>query len=269
MARLVLHQPDARSAARLSSALAGAHDVAAEPSWQELQGALADPEVEGCLLDADHPTPREAAANVRFLQDLHRDLALVGFTDRDSATHYFRLGALGLDAVVSTDDGPMTTRMAVEGALALARGRRVRRALTGVLPDPAPELLGWSLANAGTGLTVEALADHAGTSPRSLRHELDTRGLGTPSDLLLWGRLLLAGWKLSRDGRRVEETAFVLGYAGASSLGRALRRKVGITLREAAAPDGLERVAAAVLERLGLDPDGIVTVTDALRTRGT
>ena len=51
---------------------------------------------------------------------------------------------------------------------------------------------------------------------------------------MLWGRLLAAAGRLYGDGRKVEETAFALGYASAPSLARALRTHTGLTPRQVA-----------------------------------
>lgn len=251
MARLALHQPDARSAARLGSALGTAHVVEVCSSWEGLERVLALPDIEGCLLDADHPTPDEAAQAIHDIRVRHPHLALIGFTDRTSGLGYYQLGAAGLEGFVAADDGPQTTRTAVDSALATARGRKVRCWLSDVLPDPGPELLGWAVAHAGPHTTVDRLAEAAGQSPRTLRETLRVRDLGTPATLLLWGRLVLASWRLCRDRRRVEETAYALGYAAASSLGRAFRAQTGLTLRKVSERDGLERVLASLVARFG------------------
>src|SRR5690606_4359118 len=251
VARLALYQPDARSAARLRSAVGGAHDLTICESWNDLERALAARGVEGCLLDADHPSSSAAADRIRVLRSRHRCLALVGFTDRGTALAFYRLGATGLEAFVSVDDGAITTRAIVDEALAAARGRKVRTWLDGVLPDPGPELIGWSVANAGPATDVGQLADAVRQSPRTLRHKLRVEDLGTPSTILLWGRLLLAGWRLAHDGRGIEETAFALGYSAANSLRRALRSHAGLTVLRVSQPDGVERLVEALATRLG------------------
>jgi AraC-like DNA-binding protein len=251
VAQLALHQPDARSAARLRSALGSAHDLTVCESWHELERALASSGVEGCLLDADHPTPSDAADRIRILRSRHRYLALVGFTDRGNALAYYRLGATGLDGFVSMEDGAITTRAAIDDALAHARGRKVRAWLDGVLPDPGPALLGWAVAHAGPETDVDRLAEAVRQSPRTLRHTLRVEDLGTPSSILLWGRLLLTAWRLSRDGRGIEETAFTLGYSAANSLRRALRTHAGLTVRRVSKRDGVECLLDALAARIG------------------
>jgi D-alanyl-D-alanine carboxypeptidase/D-alanyl-D-alanine-endopeptidase (penicillin-binding protein 4) len=66
---------------------------------------------------------------------------------------------------------------------------------------------------------------------------------------LLWGRLLRAGTYLGRDDRTVEETAFLLGYATASSLARAMKKNTGLTASEVAEQGGLACVQAALFTR--------------------
>lgn len=235
MALLAIHQPDARSGARLTAALSGAHRFVPFETWDGLLEGLSSGDLEGALLDADHPNRKDALARVRLLRGTFPDLALVGFTERSRPGEYFDLGQSGLEAFVSEADGPLSTRNAVDEALALRRGRVVRRLLQGHLPSPGPEAIGWALSHSGGTADVDDLARALGFSLYALRGILHERALPAPSVLMLWGRLLAAAGRLYGDGRKVEETAFALGYASAPSLGRALRTHTGLTPSQVAA----------------------------------
>lgn len=245
MARLVLFQPDARSAARLTGALGDAHELVSAETWEDVAGLLSAATYEGCLLDADHPTAGEAVDRIAALRARHPTLALVGYTDRDAPLEYYRLGASGLDGVVTGADGPIRTQAVVGEALALGRGRRVAWVLEPHVPEPLPRLVGWAVAHAGPDATVERLARDTGHSPRALRDMLRARALPSPASLLLWGRLVSAGMSLHLDGRSIEETAFALGYAAANSLARAIRTQTGLTPGELVAGRGADRVLEA------------------------
>jgi AraC-like DNA-binding protein len=248
VARLAIFQPDARSGARLTAALAGAHELLQCDSWEQLTETMEQDAVEGCLLDADHPSLDEAIPRIELLRRRYPDHALIGFTEREQPVDYFRLGASGLESFVADTAGAMTTRSAVDEAVAICRGRIVTRALERYLASPAPAAIGWAVAHATFPVTVETLADALGTSLRALRDGLRAGGLPTPGLLMLWGRLVAAAARLQRDGRGVEETAFALGYASAPSLARATRTHVGATPVELA-EEGPERVLRTFVER--------------------
>lgn len=228
MARLALHQPDARSGARLTAALGGTHKVIGCPDWSDLLDVLDTGSVEGCLVDADHPSPGEGLRRVTELRRHRPDLALIGFTDRTGPVDYLQLGAAGLEAFVTPADGAIATRNAVDDALALRRGRAVTDALEGLLARPAPEALGWAVARAAAVPTVEDMAAALGVSLHALRRDLVAEGLPTPGTFLLWGRLASVAFRLSWDQRPVEQTAFTLGYASPPSLARATRLHLGV-----------------------------------------
>lgn len=229
MARLAIFQPDARSGARLTAALGGVHDLVRCTSWEDLTDALETASVEGCLLDADHPSRSLAIPRIELLRDGFPDCALVGFTEREKPIDYFRLGASGLDGFVAGTAGAMTTRSAVDEALANRRGRIVGRTLKEHVEAPLPDAVGWSVIHATSDVTVEELARGMGSSLRALREGLRARRLPTPAGLMLWGRLVAAAARLNRDGRGVEETAFAVGYSSGPSLARASRSHVGAT----------------------------------------
>lgn len=234
MTRLALLQPDARTGARLSSALEGAHRLAVCESWGELERVLASGTVEGCVLDADHPAPREALDRIKSLRKAHPELTLVGYTDRDAPLDYYRMGAAGLDGFVSGADRAMATRNAIDEALATHRGQATERALGPHLPAPAPAVVGWGVVRSGSAATTEGLAEALGISLQALRKRLRQEDLPTPAALLLWGRLVAAAARLHLDGGTVEDAAFALGYQAAPSLARAIRDRTGATPRELA-----------------------------------
>lgn len=229
MARLAIYQPDARAGARLMAALGSVHELLPCASWEELTEALQAATVEGCLLDADHPSLEEAIPRIHSLRARYPDFALIGFTERDMAVQYFGLGASGMEGFVAATAGGMTTRNAVDEALAIRRGRVVMRELAQHVRSPAPAAVGWAVSHASVPATVEKLARALGTSLRALREGLRAKLLPTPLALMLWGRLVAAAARLQLDGRGVEETASALGYASGPSLARATRTHLGAT----------------------------------------
>jgi DNA-binding NarL/FixJ family response regulator len=172
VARLAIYQPDARAGARLMAALGSVHELLPCASWEELTEALQAATVEGCLLDADHPSLEEAIPRIHSLRARYPDFALIGFTERDMAVQYFGLGASGMEGFVAATAGGMTTRNAVDEALAIRRGRVVMRELAQHVRSPAPAAVGWAVSHASVPATVEELARALGTSLRALREGL-------------------------------------------------------------------------------------------------
>lgn len=234
MARLAIFQPDARSGARLTAALSGVHDLLPCESWEQLVAEISGGWVEGALIDADHPSPDDALARIALLRSTFPDVAIVGFTERTGSRAFFELGETGLDGFVSGSDGVLATKGAVDDAVAVRRGRAVREALRAWLPPPAPEAVAWALAHADGEATVEDMARALGFSLYALRGILHERELPGPAHLMVWGRLLAVAARLQIDGRKVEETAFALGYSSSPSLARAVRTRTGLTPRELA-----------------------------------
>jgi len=213
VASLAILQPDARAAARLTAALSGEHGVSVHPIWDALHRALGEEDVDGCLLDADHPNRTDAAREIVHVRRRHKGLAIVALAERTSAVDYYDLGGLGVDGVLFGSGNPGEVRSVVHKALALARASTIEAALTDHLRSPGPEAVAWAVEHAGPDATTDRLAEAMGQSPRGLRQALRAAELPPPSRVLLWGRLLLAGARLAQDGQTVEEVAFSLGYS--------------------------------------------------------
>lgn len=252
MAHLIVLQPDARVEARLSDALRAIHRVSSVRSWTALSVVLVKESVDGCIVDADHPGREDALVEIRRLRQRHPDLALLAYVDvHETDLELYRFGGLGLDGVILARRPPWasTIRDAMDRSLASARARRVHTTLEGRYDTGAVHAVAWAVEHAGRCLSVSAFAAALGHTPRSLGQLLRTNGLPPANRLLLWGRLLLAGAYLSRDGRTVEETAFLLGYSTANALTRAMKREVGRTPREVSRQGGLAFVQARLFPR--------------------
>jgi D-alanyl-D-alanine carboxypeptidase/D-alanyl-D-alanine-endopeptidase (penicillin-binding protein 4) len=247
LAVLAILQADARVAARLSGALGADHRVVVCSTWKDLRAVLEDGGFDGCVVESEHPGRDEATAEIASLRELYRGLAIVAYVEVRRNQGYFDLGELGVDGVLPSGGlQNVKVRSIVDDALATARADRISRSLEGLYAQPAPEAIGWAVENAGADTSVEKLAAALGHSPRSLRQALEDAGFPNPTRVLLWGRLLLAGARLSRDGRTVEEVAFSLGYSTATSLARAMKRQTGLTPREVSRHGGMERVRDAL-----------------------
>lgn len=229
MARLVILQPDARGAARLQEALAPAHDVSVYTTWDGLDQCLVDDPSDGCLVDADHPDRDRASSRILALRKEYPTLAIIAYLESNRAIGFFDLGGLGVDGVVVGSGRASGVRSDVDAALSTARATHVANLLKGRVPAPGPAAIAWAMVHAGSTTSVDRLASGLGYTTRALRNELQAAELPTPSRILLWGRLILAGARLAERGRTVEDVAFSLGYATSTSLARAMKSHTGLT----------------------------------------
>ncbi|NNF14935.1 MAG: D-alanyl-D-alanine carboxypeptidase/D-alanyl-D-alanine-endopeptidase [Gemmatimonadetes bacterium] len=247
MASLAILQHDARVEARLTDALSGAHDVVVRPTWKAMEEAIRHDDVEGCLIDADHPDAATASRRISALRRAFPDIAIITCIDAERAEEYFDLGCLGVDGLVVSDERPTKVRADIDAALSRARAYRIERILVDRVDGPGPEAVAWAMEHAGPETSVSRLAAALGHSPRTLRAALQEADLPGPARILLWGRLLLAGARLGDDNRRVEDVAFSLGYATATSFGRAMKVHTGLTPAAVSKKGGMEVVLEALV----------------------
>lgn len=142
----------------------------------------------------------------------------------------YHLGRSRVDGVIrlETHPEPREILKVLEGAIASCLANVVVGSVTPDLPPLAQEALRWAVENAESSPRVSDLAAALALTPSGLSRELRVRGLAPPRALLLWGRLLKASHLLEREGETVESVAFSIGYATAGTLGRALKRHVGL-----------------------------------------
>jgi D-alanyl-D-alanine carboxypeptidase/D-alanyl-D-alanine-endopeptidase (penicillin-binding protein 4) len=247
LAVLAILEADARGAARLSTALGGEHEVVVRATWEALHRVLGREPFDGCLVDADHPDRAGAIREITTLRERYPALAIIACVDAGYDLGYYDLGGLGVAGIIACRNQPRSEiRAAVDRALATSRADRIARSLEGRFAPPGPDAIGWAVEHAGADTSVDKLAAALGHTPRSLRQALEDAGLPAPTRVLLWGRLLLAGARLARDGRTVEDVAFSLGYSTATSLARAMKSQTGLTPGEVSEEGGMERVRDAL-----------------------
>jgi AraC-like DNA-binding protein len=253
LAYLAVFQPDPRAEARLCDALEASHRVVLARSWAGLERLLAGEEtLDGVIVDADSPGREEAVAEIRRIRLAYPSLAIVAHADvGEGDPELFRFGRYGVDGIVLAHPPvpSVLVRQAVARALASARAEHVRAALRGRYSAFASDAVAWTVEHAVGSPDVTAFAAALGRSRRTLATALRAEGLPAASRVLLWGRILTAGACLARDGKTVEDVAFLLGYSSANALARAMKRETGHTPKEIAERGGLDFVRSVLFPR--------------------
>lgn len=229
------------------TALRGMHAVVVRSSWHALSETLARTSIDGCVVDADHPSRDEARREIEAIHRKYPGLAIIAYADVAGELEYYDLGELGVDGVLLAGQLEADeVRNLVDQALAANSAIRIAHDLEGQFSTVGSRAVAWAIEHARSEPSVEQFAAAMGRSPRMLVSALHRDSLPSPKTLLLWGRLLRAGTYLGRDHRTVEETAFLLGYSTASSLARAMKKNTGFTAGEVAAQGGLTCVQTAL-----------------------
>lgn len=249
---LLVTDADERYRARLHAMLSTRHTLLTAPGWKAVPPLLERNAVDALLLDVPPRSPLPHA-QLTWLHRQHPHLATVLLLDPTGReADLFRLGAEGVDEVVLLDDG--LARGELVGALQRALVRSLAQRATADLRNRVPSLfvegLTWAIEHADEKPDPEALARGLARPLGSYRRALRQAGLPTPTRILLWGRLVRAGRLLGEGHLSVEAIAHRMGYAGGSSLARALRRETGV-------PPSVVR-----------DRGGTIVVLDALLASG-
>ena len=182
-------------------------------------------------------------------------LAVVGSGSDPALLH--ELGRAGLRHLVLLDAGAEAhLRRALRRVLADTVVGPVSRRLSPLLPrthlDRLRAALEWTHRRPGADAFAEAL----GMSRPHLGRLLAEGGLPPAGHLLLWARLLHAGFWLPDPGRSGESVGRQLEYANGSTFRRALRSFVDATPGEVARDGGVGRVLDAFVASAGLDRSG-------------
>ena len=199
--------------------------------FSSLEDLLADQEPQACILDVFHPPPPIPLNSLRRLRRRHPTVALViasDFTGREMALYH--LGRLSVDGVIRTEEPTLPlgrSSRVVDGAIAASLATRVVQGSARELPLLAQEAVRWAIEHAESRPQVSELAAAMALTPKPLMREMGALKLGSPRDLLLWGRLIRASHLLERSAETVESVAFRLGYSSGGALGKALKRHVG------------------------------------------
>lgn len=230
------------------------HHLIVCADFSRLREVLRNRAVEGCIVDIYGGPHRIPFRELQRLRRRQPPVAIVVHSDfRDREMDLFELGRLDVDGVIPAgpDEDTRTIRDTVRHALGGVIALRVREALHGRLPVAGLDCLGWAVEHATLGPTVGELAAAFGLSGRSLARELRERGLPSPNQFLLWGRLFQAAHLMNGPGRTVEEAAYAVGYSSAAALSRVFRQRTGSPPSEVVRKGGVALLIQSFLEVCG------------------
>jgi AraC-like DNA-binding protein len=128
------------------------------------------------------------------------------------------------------------TQLVPRGAMTFIQW--VEATLQRAVPGEARNIVDLCLHRASTEITVPQIAKHLGLARRRLTEHLTRVGLPPASTLLEWGKLLRAAWDLEHSDLTIERIALDHGYASASALRSALKRRTGDGPRQLRVPGG-------------------------------
>jgi AraC-like DNA-binding protein len=222
------------------------HDVVQTPSWDALGRLVRERPVSLLLLDV----ARLPAAGPPALLGLRRDfpgLPLVMLARRAEPRLLFELGQARVSNLLLLDAEGSPVELGRALARALERGvlGLVSRQLTEILTPDALRVLRGALQLTHRCWGADRFAHSFGLSRPVLSEKLKDQRLPATGHLLLWGRLLHAGYWLPDPGRSGESVSRQLEYANGAVFRRALRTWLGVTPTQLAQGGGIDVVLRA------------------------
>ena len=120
----------------------------------------------------------------------------------------------------------------------------VLNALAPRLSEKAYSLVAHGLRLAMRRATVEEFAFATGVAPKTLQRRVARNGLGSPSELLAWCRILLAAQLLDDNAATTASVARALRFPSAAAFRRTLRSLTGLRPTELRTLGGLQYLVA-------------------------
>lgn len=249
---------------QMSRSLRSTHAVAPTPSWEGFRRLVRERPVTIAAVDLSSLSRRRPAQEA--LQEIRRQfpglgLILLAHRHRDPVA-LFRLGRAGIQnlVLVAVDE--------VEGgvgrAVARAGTRSATSLVTRVLSPYLPRRELWAVRIAMDGIhncwSAEEYAEEVGLSRPFLSECFKELGLPSAGHLLLWTRLLHAGFWLTDPGRTAESVSRQLEYSSGAAFRRALKHYTGATPTEVKEGGGFVFVLNHFLRSCGFLPVGLETV---------
>lgn len=236
MALIALFSRDRAARHRWGTALQRIHDVMESPSWDRLTDTVREEPVTGVVVDVGSlGGVGGALGSVHRFRSTYPGLAtvVVAPSHRDPSS-LFRLGRLGVGELVLAGVEAGTDHLVRSVTQALEHGAvaRVLRSVSPYVPPRELSAVRRALEGVHRDWSAEEFAERVGFSRPFLSERLKEWGLPSVGRLLLWTRLLHAGYWLPEPGRTAESVSRQLGYANGAVFRRALRQRLERTPTE-------------------------------------
>lgn len=223
------------------------HDLLHTPSWEAVARLLRERPASLLLLDLSRLPRSEGPAALLALRRSFPGVPIVALARTVEPRTLFELGRARIVNLVLVD---------VEGSpleMARAIARSLERGLLGIVSRRLCEAVspaGLHLVRGAVQLThrcwsADRFARSFGYSRPVLSERLRAEGLPPTGHLLLWARLLHAGYWLPDPGRSGESVSRQLEYANGAVFRRTLRTWLGATPTELVQRGGVEHVLDA------------------------
>ncbi|MFP3948585.1 MAG: helix-turn-helix domain-containing protein [Gemmatimonadota bacterium] len=247
----------------LCETLGSVHQTAESASWSGFQRLVRERPVTAAVADLESVgSGGSAVSNLLRFRSRFPGLGLLVLVQRHRDPGLlFRLGTVGIHNLLLVDlDG--ADRILVRSvARSLERGvtALVTRSVSSYLPARELTTVRRALDGVHRRWSADEFAGEMGLSRPFLSECLKECGLPTVGQLLLWTRLLHAGYWLADPGRTAESVARQLEYCDGSAFRRALRSHTGATPTEVVEAGGFSFVLRRFLDacEFGRDQGGL------------
>jgi AraC-like DNA-binding protein len=258
MSLTALYSSDPSLTAELELAVGPGHVLLPTSSWQGLQRLIRERPVTTAGLDVSAlPAGRSPDEAVGELTARFPNLGLFVLSNRHTPpSQLFRLGRARIPHLILLDveDLRRAVPRELQRATEMGATSRVVRALTPHLPSREVDAVRLAMDGVHHRWNAERFAACVGLSRPFLSERLKACGLPSTGHLLIWARLLHAGFWLEEPGRTGESVSRQLEYSSGAAFRRALKLYTGATPSEVVRGGGLAFVLRRLLEQCGFPP---------------
>lgn len=232
-----------KSALRMEAAGGVDHEIVLTGSWQAIKGAVAGAETSVSMHtfsrpDRDRPmmmSVRRRYPHVPFIAYLPRRRIEVAAR---IVSDDWPVQSLLIEDVV---DSPREIAAALTDSRRKSGAERLHSSFTDLAGERVGEALSRALRDEHR-VDASRLAEHYGTSPRTLRRHLADAGLPAPGRWASWLNVMEAAILLGDPDRTTESAAFEVGYGSGAALSQVCRRLVGEGISRYRGEEGLEKL---------------------------
>ncbi|MBM4188952.1 MAG: helix-turn-helix transcriptional regulator [Gemmatimonadetes bacterium] len=208
-----------------------------DAGWRAIQ-----PEVTALVVDLCDSGGTDTTEIVAKVRHRRPDLPIILWCDRRQATEVplTRWLAAGISAVVLREETDLESRLlsAISRASDLAFRQLTDQAIHRRIPTALAPVVRHCLDHAHGVARVDTVAEAVGLTPRALAYQLRRAGLPPVSTLVMWGKALVAAYRLERSTEPIAGIARSLGFATGSALRRLLKRCANETPQGLRQPGG-------------------------------